>query len=155
MSHTAQFVYTCMRTGSGGSGGSGSGSAVVSFVVSNSVMTYEDAKSHCSRSSSSLAAIYNAKELSLAKEAIAAAGVTKAITAAECTLRGWTWGATDNWQISDFPLNTGEILDHKNCQDGKHMYLLDKHGSWDAVMKNEKHHVLCRRSGKFVCCASM
>ena len=118
------------------------------FVIGHEEMDYDEAKDYCAGIGASLAVIHDEEELSLARDAIENAGVEKAITAAECTSSGWTWGGTHAWDPEEFPLNTGTVTDHADCTDGDHMYSL--HGSsswmsiWDADLKDEEHAVLCR-----------
>lgn len=113
---------------------------------------YTDAQNHGADIGASLAVIHDEHELSRARDAIEHAGVEKAITAAECTSSGWTWGGTDAWKSSEFPLNTGKVADHADCTDGDYMYSLHASSSWvsiwDADMKDEKHPVLCRFDGE-------
>ena len=92
---------------------------------------------------------YTTAELTTARDVIAAAGIEKAITAAESTSTGWTWHGTDSWESNEFPLNTGDVTDARDCSDGNLVYSL--HGSgdsfvWDADGKTEMHPVLCRAS---------
>ena len=122
--------------------------AAKQFAVIHEEMDYDEAEGHCAAIGASLAIIHDEEELSRARRAIEHAGVEKAITAAECTSSGWTWGGTHAWDPEEFPLNTGKVHDHADCTDGDHMYSL--HGSsswmsiWDADMKDEQHPVLCR-----------
>ena len=112
-------------------------------------MNYEDGKAYCTSIGATIAAIYTTAELTTARDVIAAAGIEKAITAAECTSTGWTWYGTDSWESNEFPLNTGDVTDYPDCSDGNHVYSLHASGDsfvWDADQKPEMNPVLCRAS---------
>ena len=112
-------------------------------------MNYEDGKAYCTSIGATIAAIYTTAELTTARDVIAAAGIEKAITAAECTSTGWTWHGTDSWESNEFPLNTGDVTDAPDCSDGNHVYSLHASGDsfvWDADGKTEMHPALCRVS---------
>ena len=95
-------------------------------------MTAETGKTYCSAMGGTLAAIYDTTELASARDVIAAAGIEKAITAAECTWLGWTWFGTQTWESSEFPLNTGQVTDYDDCTDSYHVYSL--HASGDSFI---------------------
>ena len=61
------------------------------FMVSDSAMTKPMGAAYCLARGMRLAAIYDESELAEARAAISAAGVDKAITAAESNGAGWTW----------------------------------------------------------------
>ena len=74
-------------------------------------MTYDEGVAHCAASGSTLAAIYDTSELAMARAAISAAGVEKAITSASSDGSGWAWHGTERWEEGGFPLNTGQVPD--------------------------------------------
>ena len=61
------------------------------FTVSDSAMTKRTGAAYCLARGMRLAAIYDETELAEARATISAAGVDKAITAAESNGAGWTW----------------------------------------------------------------
>ena len=76
-------------------------------------MTYDEGVAHCAASGSTLAAIYDTSELAMARAAISAAGVEKAITSASSDGSGWAWHGTERWEEGGFPLNTGQVTDQR------------------------------------------
>ena len=109
-------------------------------------MTYDEGVAHCAASGSTLAAIYDTSELAMARAAISAAGVEKAITSASSDGSGWAWHGTERWEEGGFPLNTGQVTDQRAGMAG-HIYSLHRSEDdfvWDADGRDERHPVLCR-----------
>ena len=108
-------------------------------------MTYGEGVAYCAASGSTLAAIYDTSELAMARAAISAAGVEKAITSASSDGPGWAWHGTERWEEGGFPLNTGQVTDQREgMADG--IYSLHRSESdfvWDADGRGERHPVLC------------
>jgi hypothetical protein len=117
------------------------------FFVSTDAMDYDAGLAYCASKGASLAAIYNEGQLATARAAISAARVEKAIVGAESDGNGWTWhGTTTTWDVSSFPLNTGQVRDQADGL-ADHVYSLHGAGQdfvWDADMRSEEHRVLCR-----------
>ena len=112
-------------------------------------MTYDQGVAYCAARGASLAAIYNANELSYAQTLIRSAGIIKAITAARADGSGWTWHGTDRWMADGFPLNTGQVIDQASGT-GIYIYSLTHYTRpgalvWDADGHGESFPVLCRR----------
>merc|ERR1719203_467426 len=98
----------------------------------------------------SLAAIYDEMELAIARQEIADAGASKAITAASSDGDGWRWLHHDEkWERDGFPYNTGKVEDQADGM-ADHVYSLHAAGEfvWDADGRMEEHPVLCRGEGQ-------
>jgi hypothetical protein len=119
------------------------------FEVSPQPIAQGAGKAYClAEYGGRLAAVYNAGELAAARGAIQAAGVEKAITAAQSDGNGWTWHGEETWDAAGFPLNTGRVIDQVAGLFG-HIYSLHKTDDdfvWDADGELEEHRVLCRRN---------
>ena len=88
--------------------------AQATFVVSPSEMTQAEGNSYCSGRGMTLAAIYNTDELSTARNAISAAGVTKAITSATSDGNGWRWGSGGARWVEAVPVPAARLLSHES-----------------------------------------